>query len=86
MERAVEALERYGRLVEEERAFAREIMRRNEKVLEELLQSDHERRSEATDHFAAVNAQLAELTDESRAQQDGLFRVFDRLPPPDDPR
>lgn len=86
MERAVEALERYGRLVEEERAFAREIMRRNEKVLEALLQSDHERRREATDHFAAANARLRELTDASRAQQEGLFRAIDRLPPPDDPR
>lgn len=86
MGRVVEALERYGQLVEEERAFVREIMRRNEKVAEDLMQSDRELRSEAADHFAEADARLRELIDESRAQQEGLFRAIDRLPPPDDPR
>jgi hypothetical protein len=86
MERAVEALEGYRQLVEEERAFVREVMRRSEKVAEDLMQSEHERRSEAVAHFAEADARLRDLSDASKAQQKGLFRAIDRLPPPDDPR
>lgn len=81
MERAVEALEDYRRLVEEERAFTREIMRRNEKVVEVLMWRGDENSREV----AGIKEELERLSEESQALQKGLFALFDRLPPPERP-
>lgn len=81
MERAVEALEGYGRLVKEERAFAREIMRRNEKVVEDLMW----RGGENSKEVGAIKEGLERLSEEAQALQKGLFVLFDRLPPPERP-
>lgn len=79
MERVVEALEDYRRLVEDERAFTREIMRRNEKVVADLMW----RGGENSREVAEIKEELGRLSEESQAQQKGLFAVIDRLPPPE---
>lgn len=78
-----EALDRCERLVEEHRAFIREMTRRNEKVVEQLVRHVERAAKRDADNAAEVAMRLRELTEESKAQREGLFAAIDRLPPAD---
>jgi hypothetical protein len=71
---------------EENRLFVRDMTRRSEKVVQELVRS-HERfhrelSAEMRSKTDAILAELREGREESRAQRQALLALIDRLPPP----
>jgi hypothetical protein len=80
-ERIMAALDRHEQMFEENRIFIRDMSRRNEKIVQDLVRHGGEASAEHARDTAAIVAQLEDLTEESRAQREGLFAAIDRLPP-----
>jgi hypothetical protein len=80
-ERMMAVLDRHEQTFEENRIFIRDMNRRNEKVVQDLVRHGGEVSAEHARDTAAIIAQLEDLTEESRAQREGLLAAIDRLPP-----
>jgi len=69
------------------RVFIRDMNRRSEKVINDLLRGNREFCKELTaktDKKAeAIMAELKDLREESQAQRQALLNLIDRLPPPE---
>lgn len=84
MEQVAMAFKRQEQMADEYKIFIREMNRRNEKVVQDLVRHSEEARAENAQHTATIIARLRELTEESRAQREGLLAVIDRFPPKHD--
>ena len=72
--------------VDDFKVFIRDINRRSEKVVQDLLRGNREFCRELTSEMnsktSAILAGLEEAREESRAQREELLVLVDRLPPP----
>ncbi len=82
LDRHEQLLDRHEQLFEESReeredlkTFIREMTRRNEKVIRDLLDSTQK-------VWAELKADLKEGREEARAQTQALLALIDRFPPP----
>jgi len=91
-ERVMAALDRHEQLFEESRAmfeenklFMREMNRRNERVVQDLVQGNRKFMSELSQELKgksdAILVALQEVREESKAQTQALLALIDRLPP-----
>jgi len=85
-ERVMTALDRHEAQTGDLTVFIRDINRRSEKVVNDLLRGNREFCRELiakTDAKAdEIMAELKEGREESRAQRQALLNLIDRLPPP----
>jgi hypothetical protein len=92
-ERVMAVLDRHEQLFEESRGdredikvFVRDMNRRSERVVQDLLKGHGEflakLSAELNGRHDAIMSQLKEVREESRAQTQALLAVIDRLPPP----
>jgi hypothetical protein len=76
----------YNRMVEEHRAFTREMvtdMHRHAEAREREVNGRlAEMQEESREYRERTRVEHVELIAESRAGREALFRMFDRLPPP----
>jgi hypothetical protein len=72
--------------LEESRLFMRDMTRRSEKVVQELVRNNQrfqrELSAEMRSKTDAILSELREGREESKAQRQALFALIDRLPPP----
>ena len=91
-ERVMAALDRHEQLFEESRGmfeenklFIREMNRRNERVVQDLVQGNREFMGELSQELKgksdAILVALREVREESKAQTQALLALIDRLPP-----
>lgn len=95
-ERLMAAFDRFEGRSEQQEVFMRDMHRRNEVVVQQLI-ADHRKfmeKLEARDEGAGrdrekadrktdkILAELTDLREESRAQRGALLKLIDRLPPP----
>lgn len=92
-ERVIATLDRHDRLFEENRAifeenkiFIREMNRRNERVVQDLINGNRKFMSELSEELRGksdtILVALTEVREESKAQTQALLALIDRLPPP----
>jgi hypothetical protein len=85
-ERVMTALDRHEAQTTDLTVFVRDINRRSEKVINDLLRGNREFCRELTAKTDAkadqIMAELKEGREESRAQRQALLALIDRLPPP----
>jgi hypothetical protein len=87
-ERVMAALDRHEQTVEENQIFMRDMNRRNEIVIQQII-GDHQkfmkdlsvRDEKAERRTDKVLDELKDLREESRAQRRALLSLIDRLPP-----
>jgi hypothetical protein len=84
-ERMMAVLDRHEQMFEENRIFIRDMNRRNEKVVQDLVRHSGEASAQHARDTAAIVARLEDLTEESKAQREGLLAAIDRLPPEQGP-
>jgi hypothetical protein len=85
-ERVIAALDRHEAQTGDLTVFVRDINRRSEKVINDLLRGNREFCRELTaktdSKAEAIMAELKDLREESQAQRQALLNLIDRLPPP----
>lgn len=85
-ERVTAALERHEQMLEENKLFIRDMNRRNERVVQNLIQGNTEFMGELSQELKAkgdaILVALREVREESKAQTQTLLTLIDRLPPP----
>jgi len=85
-ERVIAALDRHEAQTGDLTVFVRDINRRSEKVIDDLLRGNREFCRELTaktdSKAEAIMAELKDLREESQAQRQVLLNLIDRLPPP----
>lgn len=85
-ERVMAALDRHEQLFEENKLFMREMNRRNERVVQDLVQGNREFMGELSRELKgkgdAILVALREVCEESKAQTQALLALIGRLPPP----
>jgi hypothetical protein len=84
-ERILIALAHYEQMAEEHKVFIRDMTRRQERIVQNLVRRSDELSAQNARDTAAVVDELKELTKESRAQREGLLAAIDRFPPIDGP-
>lgn len=86
-ERVMAALDRHEQMLEENKLFLREMNRRNERVVQNLIRGNREFMGELSRELRgkgdAILVALKEVREESKAQTQALLALIDRLPPPD---
>jgi hypothetical protein len=95
-ERLMAAFDRFEQTSEQQQVFIRDMSRRNEVVVQQLIR-DHQEfmkelttrdekadrgKEEASRKTEKILAELKDLREESRAQRGALLSLIDRLPPP----
>lgn len=91
-ERLMEAFDRFEKTNDEQQLFIRDMNRRNEIVIQQLLRDhdefmktlgarDEKREREERRKTDLLLAEMREAREESRAQREALFALIDRLPP-----
>ncbi len=68
-------------MFEEYRIFIREMNRRGERVVQDLVRRNEEFNVEQSRRTDAIVRHLDDLTEESKAQRQAMLALFDRLPP-----
>lgn len=92
-ERLMAAFDRFEKTTEEQQVFIRDMNRRNEIVIQRLLQDhdefmktlgvrDEEREHEERRKTELLLSEMRETREESREQRKALLALIDRLPPP----
>lgn len=85
-ERVMTALDRHGAQTGDLTVFIRDINRRNEKVVNDLLRGNREFCRELTAKTNSTTekilARLDDAREESKAHRQALLALIDRLPPP----
>jgi hypothetical protein len=82
LDRHERLIEANRRMLEECKLFIRDMNRRNEKVVQALVRQSEEAGKQQARRVGAIVGGLEDLTEESRAQREGLLAAIDRLPPP----
>jgi hypothetical protein len=72
---------RYDRLLDEHRAFTRELVVDMHRHAEEREREVNQRLEEIRDENRSMRGEHAEMIAELRAGREALFRMIDRLPP-----
>jgi len=84
--RVIAALDRHEAQTGDLKVFIRDMNRRSEKVINDLLRGNREFCRELTtktdSKAEAIMAELKDLREESQAQRQALLNLIDRLPPP----
>jgi hypothetical protein len=84
--RVIASLDRHERQHGDLKVFIRDMNRRSEKVINDLLRGNREFCKELTaktdSKAEAIMAELKDLREESQAQRQALLNLIDRLPPP----
>jgi hypothetical protein len=84
-ERVMATLDRHEAQTGDLKVFVRDINRRSEKVIQDLLRGNREFCRELTaktdGKAEAIMAELKDLREESQAQRQALLTLIDRLPP-----
>lgn len=84
-ERVMAALDRHEQVFEENKLFIREMNRRNERVVQDLIRGNREFMGELSRELKgkgdAILVALREVREESKAQTQALLALIDRLPP-----
>jgi hypothetical protein len=84
--RVIASLDRHEQQHGDLRVFIRDMNRRSEKVIDDLLRGNREFCKELTaktdSKAEAIMAELKDLREESQAQRQALLNLIDRLPPP----
>lgn len=87
--RVMASLDRHEAQHGDLKVFIRDMNRRSEKVVNDLLRGNREFCKELTaktdSKAEALMAELKDLREESQAQRQALLNLIDRLPPPQDP-
>lgn len=85
-ERVMASLDRHEAQHGDLKIFIRDMNRRSEKVINDLLRGNREFCKELTaktdSKAEAIMAELKDLREESQAQRQALLNLIDRLPPP----
>lgn len=85
-ERVMATLDRHEQMFEENKLFIREMNRRNERVVQDLINGNRKFMSELSEELRGksdtILVALKEVREDSKAQTQALLRVIDRLPPP----
>jgi len=85
-ERVMASLDRHEAQHGDLKVFIRDMNRRSEKVINDLLRGNREFCKELTaktdSKAEAIMAELKDLREESQAQRQALLNLIDRLPPP----
>ncbi len=85
--RVMASLDRHEAQHGDLRVFIRDMNRRSEKVINDLLRGNREFCKELTaktdSKAEAIMAELKDLREESQAQRQALLNLIDRLPPPE---
>ena len=88
-ERVMKALDRHEQMAEDHKLFIREMNRRSDKVVQQMLGDHREfmaklnvRDEEADRKIDKILAGLDEAREESKAHREALLASIDRLPPP----
>jgi chromosome segregation ATPase len=84
--RVMASLDRHEQQHGDLKVFIRDMNRRSEKVINDLLRGNREFCKELTaktdSKAEAIMAELKDLREESQAQRQALLNLIDRLPPP----
>jgi hypothetical protein len=84
--RVIASLDRHEQQHGDLKVFIRDMNRRSEKVINDLLRGNREFCKELTaktdSKAEAIMAELKDLREESQAQRHALLNLIDRLPPP----
>lgn len=87
-ERVMAALDRFEQTSDAQRIFIRDMNRRSEVVVQQIVRDHQEfmaelkvRDKDADRRTEKILVELKDLREESRAQREALFALIDRLPP-----
>lgn len=80
-ERVLATLDRHESQTDDLRIFIRDMNRRSEKVIQELLNGNREFCRELNAKTDGLLAEMKEVREESRAQREAMLALIDRLPP-----
>jgi hypothetical protein len=88
-ERTMVALDRFEEKMEENTIFIRDMNRRSERVVQDLIRGNAKFVAEQGEFIAAqgkrtdeILAEMRDVREESQAQRKALLAILDRLPPP----
>jgi hypothetical protein len=92
-ERLMEAFDRFEKSMDEQQIFIRDMNRRNEVVLQQVIRDHQEFMEKLTTRDEKAEreekrktdlllAEMREAREESKAQREALLALIDRLPPP----
>jgi hypothetical protein len=92
-ERLMEAFDRFEKSMDEQQIFIRDMNRRNEVVLQQVIRDHQEFMKQLNQRDDAAEreekrktdlllAEMREAREESKAQREALLALIDRLPPP----
>ena len=84
-ERVMAVLDRHEQMFEEGKLFIREMNRRNERVVQDLIEGNRQFMGELSEELRgksdAILIGLKEVREESKAQTQALLALIDRMPP-----
>jgi predicted translin family RNA/ssDNA-binding protein len=81
-ERVMAALDRHEQMFEEHKLFIREMTRRSDKVVQDLIRGNREFSAAQAKRTDEITAELRDGRAERKAHTDALLALVDRLPPP----
>lgn len=85
-ERVMTTLDRHEQMFEENKLFIREMTRRSERVVQNLVEGNRKFMSDLSSkletEFGELSKELKDGREEARAQTQALLTLIDRLPPP----
>ena len=84
-DRVMAALDRHEQMFEEHKLFIREMTRRGEKVVQDLIHGNRDFNAAQTKRTDEIAAELRDGREERRAQTAALLALIDRLSPPRSP-
>jgi hypothetical protein len=82
LDRNEQMFEENKQLIEENRLFIREMNRRNERVVQSLVQGNQKFLADLSVQLQEGRDEAREGREEARAQTQALLTLIDRLPPP----
>lgn len=80
-ERVMAALDRHDELIEETKLFIRDMNRRGERVVQDLVRGNAEFSAEQKKRTDEIVAEMRDARQESRAHRQAILAMLDRLPP-----
>jgi hypothetical protein len=80
-ERVMSALDRHEKLIEETTLFIRNMNRRSERVVQDLVKGNAEFSAEQKKRTDEIVAEMRDARQESRAHRQAILAMLDRLPP-----
>lgn len=86
VERVMATLDRHEQMLEENKLFIRDMNRRSERVVQNLVEGNRrflsDLSSKLATEFGELSRELKDGREEARAKTQALLTLIDRLPPP----